>query len=198
MQNVRALIESRPRVEPAPDVVGTRQRGRAHQAAVAADGSTLMAYTAGGRDVAVDLGTLASGSAQPWWFDPRTGEATQLDAVEGGDTVTFTPPVTGGDEADWVLVVDDAAAGFGTPGTGRSSGRGPGGTAPAGDRDSGRGRGGAAVRVAAPTAARATSPRPAPPVQDRRRPPAPRHPRSRAVSGRRALVQQGLSARSLP
>jgi hypothetical protein len=128
MQNVRALIESRPRVEPADDVVRDAGSGAERvQAAAAADGSTLMAYTAGGRDVTVDLGAFAGGSAQPWWFDPRTGEATRLDAVEGGGTATFRPPATEGDEADWVLVVDDAGAGLVAPGTGRSTGHGSGG-----------------------------------------------------------------------
>ncbi len=131
MQNLRALIESRPRVEPADVVADAGSGAERIQAAVAADGSTLMAYTPAGHDVAVDLGALAGGSAQPWWFDPRTGEANRLDAVEGGGTVAFTPPATDGDEADWVLVVDDAGAGLGAPGTSRGSGpeRGPG-TAP--------------------------------------------------------------------
>jgi hypothetical protein len=121
MQNVRALVESRPRVEPA-DVVADPGSGAGRiQAAIAADGSTLMAYTAAGREVTVDLGALTGTSAQPWWFDPRTGEATRLDPVDRGDSVTFTPPAAEGDEADWVLVVDDAGAGFGAPGTGRES-----------------------------------------------------------------------------
>jgi hypothetical protein len=133
MRHVRELVGSRPRVEPADLVADAGSGAGRIQAAAAADGSTLMAYTAGGREVTVDLGALSGDTAQPWWFDPRTGEATELDAVPTGSSVAFTPPATGGDEADWVLVVDDAGAGFGPPGgtgrTGRSGGpaaHGPG------------------------------------------------------------------------
>ncbi len=119
MQNLRALVGSRPRVEPAAVVADPGSGAGRIQSAVAADGSTLMAYTAAGREVAVDLGVLAGTSAQPWWFDPRTGDATRLDPVTGGGRATFTPPATEGDEADWVLVVDDAGAGLGPPGADR-------------------------------------------------------------------------------
>jgi uncharacterized protein DUF4038/transglycosylase-like protein/collagenase-like protein with putative collagen-binding domain len=121
MQNVRALVESRPRLEPAV-VVADPGTGEARiQSAVSRDGSTLMAYTAAGREVVVDLGVLVGPNAQPWWFDPRTGDAVRLDPVAGGGRAAFVPPTTGGDEADWVLVVDAAAAGFGPPGIGRAT-----------------------------------------------------------------------------
>ncbi len=119
MRHVRALVESRPRVEPAADLVADAGGGAERiQAAAAEDGSTLIAYTAGGWDVTVDLGVLAGDTAQPWWYDPRTGESVELDPVDAGGTQTFTPPSAEGDEADWVLVVDDADEGFGPPGAG--------------------------------------------------------------------------------
>ncbi|TQM14730.1 DUF4038 domain-containing protein [Pseudonocardia kunmingensis] len=136
MQNVRALAESRPRVEPAAVVADPGEGAGRIQAAVAADGSTLMAYTAAGREVALDPGVLSGTTLQPWWFDPRTGDAVRLDPVENSGPATFTPPAGEGDEADWVLVVDDAAAGFGAPGAGRLPGR----DAPASDRTGASGR----------------------------------------------------------
>jgi hypothetical protein len=120
MQNVRALVESRPRVEPSADAVTDAGSGAERiQAAVAEDGSTVMAYTPAGRDVTVDLDVLSGRTAQPWWFDPRTGDATRLDPVRSSGTRTFAPPAGEGDEVDWVLVVDDAAADLAAPGTGR-------------------------------------------------------------------------------
>ncbi|MHA6630552.1 apiosidase-like domain-containing protein [Pseudonocardia sichuanensis] len=136
MQNVRALAESRPRVEPAAVVADPGEGAGRIQAAVAADGSTLMAYTAAGREVALDPGVLAGTTLQPWWFDPRSGDAVRLDPVENSGPATFTPPAGEGDEADWVLVVDDAAAAFGAPGAGRLPGR----DAPASDRTGASGR----------------------------------------------------------
>ncbi|GAA2566059.1 apiosidase-like domain-containing protein [Pseudonocardia hydrocarbonoxydans] len=105
--HVRALVESRPRLEPAPDAV---EGGG--PAAVAEDGTSVVVYVEGG-SVVVDLGALDDATAQPWWFDPRTGEATELDPVTTDEPATFTPPDP---EQDWVLVADAAHAGRGAPG----------------------------------------------------------------------------------
>jgi hypothetical protein len=47
-----------------------------------------------------------------WWFDPRTGAATDAGAAQRGPSVEFVPP----ERTDRVLVVDDAARGYGPPG----------------------------------------------------------------------------------
>ncbi|MBW0116229.1 apiosidase-like domain-containing protein, partial [Pseudonocardia abyssalis] len=109
MRHVRELVESRPRLEPRDDLVLGDGGG---SAAVADDGTSVVAYTEGGT-VEVDLTALIGDAAQPWWFDPRTGEAVELEPVATDEPATFTPPDA---DEDWVLVVDDADAGRGAPG----------------------------------------------------------------------------------
>jgi hypothetical protein len=166
--HLRALVESRPRWEPADVVTDAGSGAERIQAALAADGSTLVAYTPAGAPVTVDLAGLAGDTAQPWWFDPRTGQAAGLDAVPGRGTVTFAPPGSEGDAPDRVLVVDDADAGYGPPGR-RGDGEPDGPKPPATPEPS--------APTPEPSAATAEPPPPLPPAEPPRPPaPAPRPP----------------------
>ena len=49
--------------------------------------------------------TSASNSARRWWFNPRSGATTLIEAFATSGTQNFTPP----DANDWVLVIADAA-----------------------------------------------------------------------------------------
>jgi hypothetical protein len=81
------------------------------QATRAGDGAYLMAYTPGGEPFTTDLTAVSGQAVNAWWYDPRTGAATPIPGVARG-THAFEPP----SREDWVLVVDDAARGFGPPG----------------------------------------------------------------------------------
>lgn len=117
MGHLRTLVEARPRLEPSGGLVADAGAGRSRiQAAVAADRSVLVAYTAAGLPVDVDLGALRGSTARAWWFDPRIGEVTGIAEVESSGRRAFTPPAAAGDQQDWVLVIDDADAGFEPPG----------------------------------------------------------------------------------
>nr|WP_214365385.1 DUF4038 domain-containing protein [Pseudonocardia sp. H11422] len=119
MHHLRALVRSRPYQRAEPDrrvLTGDVGSGPDRIAAIlATDGSFLMAYTAAGREVEVDLDALSGAIVRPFWFDPRTGEAIELEALRSSGRAVFPPP---GDASgqDWVLVLDDAAAGYGPPG----------------------------------------------------------------------------------
>jgi hypothetical protein len=67
--------------------------------------------------VELDLTPLSGQQLAMWWYDPRTGVARSIGVMEKQDRLSFTPPAGG---PDWVLVLDDAAAGFAPPG--RTSG----------------------------------------------------------------------------
>lgn len=112
MRHLRALVESRPRLEPD---AGRLVWSGPIRAALTPDASTAMAYTATGQEIDLDLDALSGDLAQPWWYDPRTGEAHELAAVPSSGTVRFSPPGAGS-EQDWVLVVDDVDARHGAPG----------------------------------------------------------------------------------
>jgi hypothetical protein len=111
MRHVRALVESRPYLTRIPDQAIVT--GDGVRATRDAEGSSLMAYTTEGASFTVDTGVLSGTALRAWWFDPRTGTATDAGTVERGASVEFTPP----ERTDWVLVVDDAARGFGPPGS---------------------------------------------------------------------------------
>ena len=58
----------------------------------------------------IDLGSLRSKELRAWWFDPRTGIGTQIRARRRQQDLFAAV------WAHWVLVVDDANAGYGPPG----------------------------------------------------------------------------------
>jgi len=63
----------------------------------------------------VRLGAIAGSKVRAWWFDPRTGEAAAFGEFENRGERRFEPPERG-EGRDWVLVLDDAEAGFPAPG----------------------------------------------------------------------------------
>lgn len=77
------------------------------------NGAYAMVYLPQNKPVRVDLTKLSGTITHVWWFDPRTGRATDAGTVSVSPSHEFTPP-TGG--MDWVLVLNDAAKKFGTPG----------------------------------------------------------------------------------
>lgn len=115
----RGLLESRAffRLEPAPDVlVGARGEGAGFQvAALAKDGSTLLAYTPLGAPLEVDVAGVRGASARVHWFDPRSGALAEVGVVETGGVHRFDPPGEEGRGNDWVLVIDAVDAGFNGP-----------------------------------------------------------------------------------
>ncbi|MFC5996721.1 transglycosylase family protein [Pseudonocardia hispaniensis] len=116
--NLRSLLESRPYQRAVSDQrVLTGDVGTGAEqivAAVADDGSYLIAYTAAGLDVEIDLDALSGDRVRPWWYDPRTGDAMELSVLPSQGRALFRTP--GGAGQDWVLVLDDVEAGFGRPG----------------------------------------------------------------------------------
>jgi hypothetical protein len=74
-----------------------------------------MVYAPVGRPFAVRMSAIVGAKVKAWWFDPRTGRATPIGTFANTGERTFTPP-DAGEHLDWVLVLDDAASGFGPPG----------------------------------------------------------------------------------
>ena len=127
MIHLRDLMKSRPFLTRIPDqslilkgVGGSGEGASDHVqatrdgAAGGGDASYIMVYLPQPGSVVIDTRAIGSGMLDAWWYDPRTGEATpnrrnfaqtgsfQADAPQGGP--------------DWVLVIDDAKAGFAPPG----------------------------------------------------------------------------------
>ena len=82
--------------------------------ASAEDGSWALGHSPAGGDVVLDLDLLAGDAVKPWWVDPVTGTTLELTEMASSGVARFTVP--SGGVQDWVLVVDDAAAGYDRPG----------------------------------------------------------------------------------
>ncbi|MBP8260659.1 MAG: DUF4038 domain-containing protein [Verrucomicrobia bacterium] len=79
------------------------------------DATYLMAYFPEHQRVTVNTGRIAAAKLRGWWFNPRTGEATPLGEWVNTKSQEFKPPTRAAGE-DWVLVLDDAARVYPTPG----------------------------------------------------------------------------------
>ncbi len=117
MGHLRRLMESRPYFTRMPDqTLLPDGPGEGASYAVAtrdSAGQSLLVYLPGVRPIRVRLDSLTGDTLRAWWFDPRSGQAQlEADFAAVGER-SFTPPAGG---PDWVLVVDDAAAGFAAPG----------------------------------------------------------------------------------
>jgi hypothetical protein len=128
MQHGRALMESRPFLTRIPDAdivvtstVPTSVPGAGrYQFAATRDsgGSSAMVYAPVGRAFSVRMSTIAGSKVRAWWFDPRTGTATDAGTFGNTGEREFTPPAKG-ELLDWVLVLDDASKNYPAPGAKR-------------------------------------------------------------------------------
>lgn len=116
--HLRRLIESRPYFTRVPDqsLVPDGGSGGEHvQACRDSEGRYAIIYLPTANPVTVDLSKLKGETLVAWWFDPRTGRAIEAERfTRPNGPRAFTPPARG---PDWVIVLDDDAAGFGPPGT---------------------------------------------------------------------------------
>ena len=63
---------------------------------------------------AVDLGLLSGSKLKAHWYDPRTGLSIPAGEIDRKGHCEFHPP-TSGMYQDWVLILDDASAGYKMP-----------------------------------------------------------------------------------
>ncbi len=122
----KALIESRPfltRIPDseliAPDENASSVPGAGTRRFVATrdkDGTFAFVYFPVGRAATIRTSRLAAKTLRAYWFDPRTGKSTFIDEFANDGERRFEPP-TVGEALDWVLVLDDSAKKYPTPGT---------------------------------------------------------------------------------
>ncbi len=119
MGHLRRLFESRPYWKLKPDqtmiLSGPTSGGAKIRAARSTDGSFAFIYSPRGESFTVDKGVIRSQRIRESWFDPRYGVAYP---VHTGDTTSIQTyaPLTSGRGRDWILILDDATAGFPEPG----------------------------------------------------------------------------------
>ena len=120
---LRALMESRPYFTRVPEqsmvvvVAGSPAGGEGALHVVATrdeNGSYAFVYfPASELKVKIDLRKLRGKNLRAWWYDPRTGIGTLAGTVEASSHSEWKSPAHG---PDWVLVLDDVAAGYVAPG----------------------------------------------------------------------------------
>ncbi|NJM16871.1 MAG: DUF4038 domain-containing protein [Bacteroidales bacterium] len=115
MIHLRRLMESRPYFSRVPDqsVIVSNDGDFANRVVASRGDGYIMAYLPGNLSVVVKVRKLFCDQVKAWWYNPRTGEATDAGTFPGMGELQFTVPVKG---IDWVLVIDDAAKGFAAPG----------------------------------------------------------------------------------
>ena len=131
MQHLRYLLESRPMLKLIPDQsmllsdAGELRKEPSYRAILrSGDRKCALVYSTRGLPFKIDLSKLSGTKTNAYWYSPRDGlmydaEFRQVQSpfvtlsVKG--VHTFTPP-TSGENQDWVLVLDDVAAGFPAPG----------------------------------------------------------------------------------
>jgi hypothetical protein len=119
MKHVRRLFESRPFQKLVPDqsiiLDGPAHGGAKIRAARASDGSFALVYSPRGEQFTIRVNVIRTSRICQTWFDPRTGTSKVLHTTDTPGFQTFVPP-TRGRGNDWILVLDDATAGFPPPG----------------------------------------------------------------------------------
>ncbi|MBL7770873.1 MAG: hypothetical protein JNK20_17990 [Flavipsychrobacter sp.] len=75
--------------------------------------SFALIYLPENKDVRIDLTQINGKEKNIWWYDVRTGTASHAFKKIRKTKLLLTPPKSG---KDWVLVIDDASKGYGTPG----------------------------------------------------------------------------------
>jgi hypothetical protein len=117
---MRRLFESRPWQQLVPDqslvTVPDSSRNRV-RAARAADGSFLFVYVPNGETVKVNLGKLTGKQFYGWWFNPKAGVAARIGKIRTNGQKEFDAPGEEFRGNDWVLVIDDIAKNYPTPGS---------------------------------------------------------------------------------
>ena len=118
MRHLAALMLSRPYFERVhdPDAVASGSGPRREHVIAARGREYLMVYTHTGRPFEVRLGVTSGTSLRAWWYNSRDGSAEPAGIVPNSGTRRFTAPGQPGEGNDWVLVLDDATAGFQPPG----------------------------------------------------------------------------------
>ncbi len=114
---LRRLVESRPFLTQRPDLsLLAFEQVKPWEMCLALRGDGYaMIYTPTGRPLKVRMNRIAGAQIKAWWINPRTGEPTAIGEFPNSGEREFTPP-TGGENHDWVLVLDDATRKLTPPG----------------------------------------------------------------------------------
>lgn len=114
MLHLKNLILSRPQERaPAQELVANDQQ-TVMQIRACKGSQYAMLYIPDGEACNLHLDKLPFKKIKAWWYNPRDGQSGYAGEYNATGNRILSPPGNGGN--DWVLVLDDAAAGFDKPG----------------------------------------------------------------------------------
>jgi hypothetical protein len=127
---LRKLMETRPFLTRIPDqelLAGDNPSFASDHIRVTRDGTPgkkdatyLMLYLPYFRSFSVNTSVIKGEQLKIWWYDPRTGHAFPQGTLENNGEFTFSNWSDlireGAGGPDWVVVIDDAGAGYAAPG----------------------------------------------------------------------------------
>jgi len=117
MKFLRSLIESRPVFDRIPDQSLITDALGANDHIQATRGKDYaFIYSAEGKTFTVMTDKISGKDIARFWFNPKNGEVKAMGTFPKKSREEFTPP-TSGYGHDWVLVLDDAARNYPSPGT---------------------------------------------------------------------------------
>ena len=113
MKYVRRLMEAFPLLERIPDqsLIEEKNNAAAERIQATRGDDYLMVYSTAGKPFTVNLQKIKGASLKGFWYNPRTGEQTVIDAIANTGSKKFTPPASNYGQ-DWVLVLFDAAKNY--------------------------------------------------------------------------------------
>ncbi len=115
---VRRLFSSLPFVKLVPDsrmiLNGPTTGGARIRADRSSDNSFAIVYSPRGESFTLDKSIVKGDRQREFWYDPRYGVSYVIKEQDSWGIQTFTPP-TNGRGNDWILVIEDLAAGLRVP-----------------------------------------------------------------------------------
>ncbi|MEJ7767553.1 MAG: glycoside hydrolase family 140 protein [Chitinophagaceae bacterium] len=113
MKFVRHLIEAFPMTERVPDQSLIIESNLTPAERIQATRGTnyLFVYSSAGKPFTVVMGKIKGEQVRGYWYDPRNGTKSPIDAVKNTGKKLYTPAGSGYGK-DWVLVLYDANAGY--------------------------------------------------------------------------------------
>lgn len=110
IQHIRKLFETYSFAKLVPDqsiVDGGNPSDSTHiRAAVASDGSFLLAYLSVGQPVTLKTNKISGEKINAYWYNPRNGDALLIGEYLNNGIKSFTPPSSGTDN-DWLLILEN-------------------------------------------------------------------------------------------
>jgi hypothetical protein len=117
---LKRLILSRPSLNRIPDqsmIMSGQGNENAHYITAFhdTDSTYAMIYLPAGDKIEINTACIKAKTIKASWFDPKTGKIARSFSLNPGNTHWFIPPTTGM-KNDWVLILDDKAKKYPTPG----------------------------------------------------------------------------------